>query len=77
MKGAITKEEARAYRARWTAVNEAEVAELRDASYALKAKQLQALMSSVEPLGWTAALLEEEPAVRDRWMLLRQRLARV
>lgn len=77
VKGAITAEQARAYKTRWVAANEAEVVELRTTSYALKARQLQALMSSVEQLGWTAALSAEESEVRNRWMMLRQRLARV
>jgi len=72
MKSRITKAEARAFRARWEAVNAAEVDELRATSTTHKARQLASLMASVAKLGWTEALTEEETEVRNRWNRLRR-----
>ena len=72
MKGLITKAEARSFKKRWRAVNAAEREELRIAPVAHKLRQLDALMASVEGLGWTGALTAEESEVRDRWNRLRK-----
>jgi hypothetical protein len=76
MERSISKAEATAFRERWKAVRAAECAELRATPPALKLKQLIALMSSVEQLGWTEALAAEAAQVRERWCRLRSRLAR-
>lgn len=72
MKNRITKLEARAFRTRWKFVNNAERQELRNMPLIEKFKQLVALMSSVEELGWTKALALEEKEVRERWNKLRR-----
>ena len=64
MKDAITKNDAAAFKARWAAVNAAEVEELRTTSMEQKARQLAASMLSVRDLGWTEVLEAEEAAVR-------------
>ncbi len=68
----ITKIEAKAFRKRWAEVNAAEIAELRATSKAHKLRQLIALMSSAEPLGWSKRLAAEESEVRRRWQQLRK-----
>ncbi len=72
MKASMTKSEARAFQARWAAVNLAERRELQATSMEQKAKQLAALMASVEGLGWKEALAAEENEVRERWNELRK-----
>ncbi len=72
MKGQITKAVARAFKARWEAVNAAERQELRATPMTAKLRQLAALMGSAEELGWTDALAAEEAEVRDRWNRLRR-----
>ena len=71
MKSQITKAEARAFKARWEAVNAADREELRATPMKTKLRQLAALMGSAEKLGWTDALAAEEAEVRDRWNRLR------
>lgn len=72
MKRRITQAEAKAFRARWAAVNAAEREELRATSMVHKLRQLASLMASVKSLGWTTALETEEAEVRDRWNQLRK-----
>ena len=72
MKHSITKNDAAAFKARWAAVNAAEVEELRSTPMEQKARQLAALMLSVRDLGWTEALEAEDAAVRARWNRLRK-----
>lgn len=72
VKSRLTKAQARAFVARWRAVNAAEIRELRAASVERKLRQLAALMASAEQLGWTEALAAEEAVVRERWRRLRQ-----
>lgn len=76
MKGRMTKSEARAYRARWEMVNRAEREELCSTPMDQKAKQLAALMGSVEALGWRESLMSDEAEVRERWNELRRSLRR-
>lgn len=76
MKTSITQAEAVAFKKRWAAVNAAELAELRATPLALKARQLAALMSSMQALGWTHAPDEDKQA-QDRWNRLRKCLKRV
>lgn len=68
----MTKAEARAWKARWEAVNAAEREELRRTPMAHKFRQLAALMASVRDFGWTEALATEEGEVRERWNQLRR-----
>lgn len=72
MKTRITSTEAAAFKARWSVANKAEQEELRATAVEHKARQLAALMASVEKLGWTEALAREESEVRDRWNQLRK-----
>ena len=72
MKSRISKAEAKAFKKRWEAVNEAEREELRATSAEQKARQLAALMISAEQVGWTESLAAEEAEVRDRWIRIRK-----
>ena len=72
MKSHLTKTEANAFKARWAAVNRAELEELRAATLDEKIGQLAALMSSVEKMGWSEALASEASEVRERWSRLRK-----
>jgi hypothetical protein len=68
----MTREEARAYVARWKLVNQAEIEELRATPTVVKLRQLAALMASVDELGLREALSEGEAEVRERWRRLRE-----
>ncbi len=72
MKSHMTKREAIAFKARWSAVNVAEVEELRATPMEQKARQLAALMASVKKLGWTKLLAAGESEVRERWNKIRR-----
>ena len=72
MKIHLTKADAAAFKARWAVVNRAERKELRATSVSRKLRQLAALMASVDKLGWTESLAQEESEVRLRWNRLRQ-----
>jgi hypothetical protein len=52
-------------------VNAAERTELLATPLDRKLRQLAALMTSVQSLGWTEALAAEEAEVRTRWNRLR------
>lgn len=68
----LTKDEARAFKARWEEVNAAECRELRRMSPTHKFRQLTSLMRWVNELGWSGILAEEEREVRERWNRLRR-----
>jgi hypothetical protein len=70
----ITKQQARDYVRRWKLVNQAEIEELRRTPMAMKFRQLQMLMASVDELGWRKELEEGEAEVRERWARLRRKL---
>jgi len=72
MKNKITKSEVKAFRSQWKIVNKAEREELRSMPVIEKFNQLVALMSSVEEMGWTKALIAEDKEVRNRWNKLRR-----
>lgn len=72
MKPKVTKEEAAAYKTRWELANAAELAELCVMTPSEKFRQLEALMASVDQLGWTEALQKEEAEVRERWRRIRE-----
>lgn len=72
MKPQITKAEAKAFKARWEAVNAAEREELQRTSMSDKLRQLAALMVSGRELGWTDLLMEDETEVWERWNRLRK-----
>lgn len=76
MRKVISSVEAQAFKARWSAVSVAEIAELRATPIAVKARQLAALMASMKALDWTHAPADDEQA-RERWNRLRKTLARV
>jgi predicted ArsR family transcriptional regulator len=67
----ITREEGRAFRKRWEAVNAAEREELRAMSGEEKLRQLAALMASRDLFDWTEEM-REEAEVRQRWNRLRR-----
>lgn len=72
MKNHMTKSEARAFKARWAAVNTAEKEELRATPIEQKAKQLAALMESAAMMGWKDPVASEESVVRERSNELRR-----
>ncbi|MCL4705437.1 hypothetical protein KJ068_09770 [bacterium] len=67
----MTKAEAKKFRKRWQMVNAAEREELRKTPPEVKFRQLEALMASVDQLGWADALAAEEESVRARWRRLK------
>lgn len=67
----MTKTEAKKFRKRWEMVNAAEREELRKTPAEVKFRQLEALMASVDQLGWADALAAEEESVRARWQKLK------
>jgi hypothetical protein len=71
MKCRITREEARAFRRRWEAINAAEREELRAMSMEDKLRQLAALMASRDLFDWTEDM-KSEAEVRERWNRLRK-----
>ena len=72
----MTKLEALEYIGRYRSVNQFEIAELRSASVEDKLKQTAALMASVDQMGWTQALADEEAEVRERWLRLKRAYGR-
>jgi hypothetical protein len=68
----LSKADLVAFKARWRLVNETEVAELRRTPLEVKLRQLEALMASVDALGWREVLASEEAVVRERWQRLRR-----
>ena len=68
----MTKEEGRAFRKRWEAVNAAEREELRAMPMEEKMQQLAALMASRDLFGWIEEMRKEEAEVRERWNRLRR-----
>jgi len=68
----ITSSQARAFRARWQVVNDAEREELRRTPLETKLQQLASLMALARQLGWTDALAQEQGEVRERWSRLRK-----
>lgn len=63
----------RAWKARWTAVNEFQDAELRNLSVAERFRQIESLFGLAAALG-KADDLEGDRVVRERWMNLRHAL---
>ena len=70
----MTREEVAAYRARWEALARMERAELQAMTIEEKFRQTAALFASADSMGWSEALAEEEAAVRERWLRLRELL---
>jgi hypothetical protein len=68
----MTREEAIQYKARYEAVNAFEIEELRSMSLEQKLEQTSALMASVEQMGWSQAMADEETQVRERWLRLKR-----
>jgi hypothetical protein len=68
----MTREEAIQYKARYEAVNAFEIEELRSMSLEQKLEQTSALMDSVEQMGWSQAMADEETQVRERWLRLKR-----
>lgn len=68
----MTKAEAKAWKARFEALNEYEREELRNTPVSVKIRQLAALMATARQLGWEEALASGEEEVRERWRRLRK-----
>jgi hypothetical protein len=68
----ISREDARAFKKRWEAINAAEREELRSTPIDLKLRQLAAMMTMARQLGWTQALAAEEDTARSQWCRLRR-----
>lgn len=66
----MTPAQARAWRARWKAMRQAEIAELRATPLSVKLRQLDALMASASLFPRTASEDHEEQTVRSRWIRL-------
>jgi len=66
MDSTLTKKELRAYLSRWQKVNARELKELRDSSMTQKIAQLNALILSVNQMGWVKSLGEEDAKVQKR-----------
>ena len=64
--------EIRAWKKRWELVNQREIEELRAMSPEAKLRQLEALMRSVDQMGWREQLEEGVEEVRERWNKLRR-----
>jgi len=69
----MTRQAARAFRARWKALNKFERQEIRSMPFAEKFRQVEALMQSATALGWGSEDLAATKAVRSRWNRLRER----
>lgn len=63
----LTPAEARAWQRRWELVNRREIEELRATPVDVKFRQLEALMQSVDQMGWREGLEEGIEEVRERW----------
>ncbi len=70
----ITKEQATAFRKRWTLVNDAEIAELLQTPMDEKLQQTAALMATVQAMDWDNAMAPDEVEVWSRWQQLRTKL---
>ena len=70
----ISQSEARAWMDRWKAVDEHSREELRRMTLEQKFAQLSSLMQSASLFDWPESDREQDQAVIDRWMLLRERL---
>jgi hypothetical protein len=70
--GLLTKNEARAFKQRWAAVNGAERQELATTPVAQKFRPSEALLASAKHLGWTESPAEDESGVWERWSKLRR-----
>lgn len=68
----ITRPEAKAFKKRWSAVEAADVAELRATPVSRKLAQLIALMSSAPLFGDSDRRAADEAEVRARWQRLRK-----
>ena len=73
MNRGMTKQAARAFLARWKALNKIERRELRETPIDEKFRQLEALMQSATAFGWGGEDRAATEAVRSRWKLLRER----
>ncbi|HEY0372727.1 MAG TPA: hypothetical protein VGD79_12035 [Thermoanaerobaculia bacterium] len=71
----MTKDDARAWMARWRVVAEREREELRRETYEQRLRALATLMASGD-LFDLASLEEEDAAVRERWGRIRARARR-
>ncbi len=67
----MNRAEAKEWAARWEAVNEAELEELRATPVAVKFQQLATLMLSAPAMGWRMGTQEEDAEMRSRWARLR------
>jgi len=67
-----TAAEIRAWKKRWELVNQREIEELRAMSPEVKLRQLDALMRSVDQMGWREELEQGVEEVRERWNKLRR-----
>lgn len=68
----MTKAEAKAWKARFEALNEFEREELRKTTFDTKLRQLVTLMQWGRAFGWQKCPAEGENEVRDRWIRLKK-----
>jgi len=67
----MTRQEALEFKARYSAVNDIEIEELRSTSVEAKLAQLAALMDLARVAGWEKALASEASEARRRWLCLK------
>jgi hypothetical protein len=70
----LTKEEAIRFQERWRLVNARTAQEIRDASPEEKLRETAVMFEAAHSLGWVDRLAQDEEAVRERWILLKERL---
>lgn len=70
----VSRQAARALRARWRIVNVRERHELRATTHGEKLRQLVGLFESARAFGWDRVQADEEDVVRARWRRLRRAL---
>jgi hypothetical protein len=72
----MIKAAGRRFKARWSRVNSAEVAELRRTLPDTRLQQLASLMASARAFQWPEACPQDAQEVRERWRRLRESHAR-
>ncbi len=72
MNPAGSKEELRAWKARWKMVNDFELEELRRTPMSEKSRALAVLMNTAHQLGWQPSTEAEIEEVRNRWIRLKR-----
>jgi hypothetical protein len=70
----LTREEAIRFKERWRLVNARTAQEVLDTSPEEKLRETAVMFEAAHSLGWVDRLSQDEEAVRERWILLKERL---